>query len=134
MKRNKLHDMLKRPDKGMMFSRGVSGVLSRLFRQILCDLEIGTVKFQSYLNDYVRDKRNKVPDNRRDQSSVQGNLMKALYRPDMTWKVFCQALRFLQFTRFEISLKCYRSNGSYSLHTLPVDLYDGRENEHEHDE
>ena len=79
------------------------------------------------LADYVRDKRNKVPDNRRDQSSIMGNLTKELSRPDMTWKVFCKGMKFLQFTRFEICLKCYKRDGSHSVHTLPVDLYESKD-------
>lgn len=116
--------MLHRPDKGMAATHGVAGVLSKLFRQMLIDLNISPMKFSALLADYVRDKRNKVPDNRRDQSSIQGNLTKELSRPDMTWKVFCKGVRFLQFTRFEICLKCYKQDGTHSIHTLPVNLYE----------
>ena len=87
------------------------------------------MRFSALLADYVRDKRNKVPDNRRDQSSIMGNLTKELSRPDMTWKVFCKGVRFLQYTRFEICIKGYKSNGEeHVFEPLTVDLYE-REND-----
>lgn len=129
MARNNLVAMLQRPDKGMNSTHGVSGVLSRLFRLILVELNISPMKFSALLADYVRDKRNRVPDNRHDQSSIKSNLTKELSRPDMTWKVFCKGLKFLQFTKFEICLKCYRRDGSHTLHSLPVDLYESKEND-----
>lgn len=127
MARNKLISMLQRPDKGMGATHGVTGTLSRLFRSVLVDLNISPMKFSALLADYVRDKRNKVPDNRRDQSSIMGNLTKELSRADMTWKVFCKGMKFLQFTRFEICLKCYKRDGSHTIHTLPVDLYESKD-------
>ncbi len=130
MARHKLITMLQRPDKGMGATHGVTGTLSRLFRKMLVELNISPMKFSALLADYVRDRRNKVPDNRRDQSSIMGNLTKELSGPDMTWKVFCKGVRFLQFTRFEICLKCYRPNGDHVIFTpLGVDVYDEREND-----
>ncbi len=126
MARNKFISMLHRPDKGMAATHGSSGVLSRLFRKMLIDLNVTPMKFSGLLADYVRDSKNKVPDNRRDISSVQGNLTKELSRPDMTWKVFCKGVKFLQFTKFEICLKCYRNNSensAYTVHSISVDLH-----------
>lgn len=134
MARHKLLNILQRPDKGMTLTHGVSGVLSGYFRKMLVELNVTSLKFSALLSDYVRDRRNKVPENRRDQSSIMGNLTKELSRTDMTWKVFCKGIRFLQFTRFEICLKCYRSNGESVIFTpMAVDLYkqDERENDGE---
>lgn len=131
MARHKLLTILQRPDKGMAATHGVTGTLSRLFRKMMVELNITPMKFSALLADYVRDKRNKVPDNRRDQSSIMGNLTKELSRPDMTWKVFCKGVRFLQFTRFEICLRAYRSNGKPIEFTpMAVDLYE-RDNDAE---
>jgi len=129
MARQKLLHLLGRPDKGMGATHGVTGVLSRLFRSMLVELRVSPMRFSALLADYVRDKRNKVPDNRRDQSSIMGNLTKELSRPDMTWKVFCKGVRFLQYTRFEICIKGYKSNGEeHVFEPLTVDLYE-REND-----
>ncbi len=130
MARNKLFKILSRQDKGTGLTHGIPGTLSCLFRLMLMDLNITQIKFTAYLVDYVRDKRNKIPDNRRDQSSIMGNLVKEFSRPDMTWKVFCKGVKFLQFTKFEICLKCHRQDGtSVTFTPLTVDVYDDREHE-----
>lgn len=94
MARHKLLTILQRSDKGMSATHGVAGTLSRLFRKMMVELNITPMKFSALLADYVRDKRNKVPDNRRDQSSIMGNLTKELSRSDMTWKVFVKVYDF----------------------------------------
>lgn len=71
------------------------GVLARLFRQILYDLNIDTYKWSRHMQEYLDDPRNGIPRNSKDRSSARGNLNKELRRPKMTWKVFRKALMFL---------------------------------------
>lgn len=71
------------------------GVLARLFRQILFDLDVNPFKWAMMMQRYLDDPRNGIPRNSKDRSSARGNLNKELRRPKMTWKVFRKALMFL---------------------------------------
>ena len=53
---------------------------------------------------------------------MRGNLTKEFSRPQMTWKVFCKGLRFLQIVKIELVVKAYHENGKTSLHSTHVDL------------
>lgn len=54
---------------------------------------------------YLKDPRNRIPQNARDLSSARGNLSKELLRPTMTWGVFEKALRFLNPLRVKMTLE-----------------------------
>lgn len=120
--RNRLATILEDPTKGTVEISGTTGVLSRLFREMLGDLNISIMVWSTLMNDYLNDRRHKIPRNRHDMASVQGNLTKELIRDKMTWKVFCKGLRFLQVVRFQISIKAYRANGSSTIHSINVNL------------
>ena len=72
-------------------------ILANLFQQILKLCGVETMTFNRLMNDYLNDIRNNIPQNVKEKSSARGNLRKALLRQTMTWKVFCQGLRFLKF-------------------------------------
>lgn len=112
--------MLQAPDKGMSQVYGTKGVLSRLWRKILFDTQVNVAEWFKLMDLYVKDKRNEVPDNRRDQSSHQGNLAKELVREKMTWVVFCKALRFRRIFRFDIYVRLYHQDGRITTHSIPV--------------
>jgi hypothetical protein len=86
------HDLLNDPNKGV---ETAEGVLARLFRQILFDLNVRPIRWAAMMARYLDDPRNGIPKNSRDRSSARGNLNKELRRPKMTWKVFRKALMFL---------------------------------------
>lgn len=119
---NRLNRMLSAPDKLRTRTPGGNGMLSRLFRTILQDLNITGQRFAKFMEDYITDTRNGVPNNKKDQTSMRGNLNKEFSREQMTWKVFCKALRFLQFTRVEIILRCHHANGTITEHKDALDL------------
>lgn len=122
MAKNKLTEILTSPDKLMKKTSGPNGILSRLFRQILLDLNIGPARFASLLQDYINDVRNCIPDNRKDRTSSRGNMTKEFSRPQMTWRVFCKALRFLQIKKIEFVIKAHHANGKATLHSTVVDF------------
>lgn len=122
MAKNKLTRILTAPDKDIKKTHGANGVLSRLFRQMLLDLNIGPSRFGSLLQEYILDPRNGVPNNKKDQTSMRGNLTKEFSRPQMTWKVFCKALRFLQITKIEFVIKAYHRTGRSTIHSTVVAL------------
>jgi hypothetical protein len=110
MARNKLTRILMSHNKDIDKTSGANGVLSRLFRQILWDLNIGPARFGSLLQDYIQDARHGVPNNKKDQTSMRGNITKEFSRAQMTWKVFCKGLRFLQITKIELVIKAHHAN------------------------
>lgn len=119
---NKMNKILMSPDKDVTKTSGANGVLSRLFRQMVLDLGIGPSQFGSLLQDYILDARHGVPNNRKDQTSQRGNLTKEFSRPQMTWKVFCKALRFLQVLKIDIIIKAHHENGMTTIHSTAVDF------------
>lgn len=85
-------DFLNDPYKGV---KNAKGVLAKLFRQALVDLNITTPLWNVKMNRYLNDPRNRIPSHSKDRSSARGNLNKELRRETMTWKVFRKALMFL---------------------------------------
>ncbi|EKD22615.1 MAG: hypothetical protein ACD_84C00038G0012 [uncultured bacterium] len=119
---NKLQHMLASPDKGVTKTSGANGVLSRLWRQMLLDLNVGPARFGSLLQEYILDPRNGVPNNKKDQISTRGNLTKEFTRPHMTWKVFCKGLRFLNITKVKFIVEATHGNGRTTIHSTNVNF------------
>lgn len=125
--RNKMVRILMSKDKEMTKTHGGAGVLSRLLRRIFFDLGIGLQHWSSLLHEFVMDSRNGVPNTRKDQTSMRGNLTKEFAREQMTWKVFIKAMRFMKFPRIDITVRAYRDDGTYTDHTESVDFGNRRD-------
>ena len=82
-----------------------SGTLSKLFRRIMADQTFNKNVWNRNMLRYLKDPRNRIPQNPRDMSSARGNLSKELLRPTMTWGVFEKALRFLNPLRVKMTLE-----------------------------
>lgn len=121
-KKNGLTEMLEDPQKQLTKTYGVNGILARLFRTMLRDRKIGGYKFALLMNQFLSDPRNKIPDNKKDQTSNRGNLNKEFQKGEMTWKVFFKALRLMRVVKFEITLHAVYENGDESWHEVPVDI------------
>jgi len=126
MAKNKLHRMLAAPDKEVKKTSGANGVLARLFRIILLDLNVTPSRFGSLLQHYILDPRNGVADNKKDQTSARGNLTKEFYKPQMTWKVFLKAMRFLRIKKIVFVVELHHSGpgDKTTLHSTEVNLGD----------
>jgi hypothetical protein len=122
MARNQLNSILQDPDKGITRTHGVGGVLPRLFRQILADRNIKFPQWGILMHDFLTDARNDPPKNKKDQTSMRGNLTKEFTRPQMTWKVFCKALRFLKVVKIDIAIRAYYEDGRESVHSTSVNF------------
>lgn len=119
--KNRLTSLLSLPDKGQSETSGPNGVLTRLFRKILADLDIGPKRFDSLLEQFIRDSFSGKTSSPKVQTSMRGNLMKEFIKRQMTWKVFCKALLILQVVEFQLALKIKRRNGSESTHSLKME-------------
>lgn len=125
MARLKMTQLLTAPDKGASKTQGINGVLSKLFRMIMIELNVGGMRWGTLMHEFVKDARNGVPDNRRDQTSIRGNLTKEFARPQMTWKVFMKAMRFLQVRNLKITLEIThdaRENPTVVSVNVPLEL------------
>jgi hypothetical protein len=122
MARNQLMRILSRSDKGASRAHGVGGVLSRLWSQILKDRDVNIARWNDYMHSFVTDPRNGIAPTRKDQTSARGNLTKEFSRPQMTWKVFMKALRFLKALKVEIAIKIHYPGGFTSTHGTEVNF------------
>lgn len=118
--RRRIKDLLSHKDRGVGSSSGIAGVLSRLFIQILEDLGVNGVRWKYLMDRYV-DQEVKHFDNRRDRTSIRGNMNKEFLRPRMSWKVFCKAMMFLDFVSFEIQIHAKHRDGTVTVHRTIVD-------------
>lgn len=121
-RQNPLSDLLDDPNRGVHKTYGEVGTLARLFRTILKDRNIGGYQFMLLMTKFLNDPKNNIPDNKRDQTSNRGNLNKEFQKGTMTWKVFCKAMRFLQFKNFRLILEAEDAKGLITRHTVDVNL------------
>lgn len=124
-----LFKLLTSPDKGVSRTFGSKSLLSRLFRQLMKDLNVGPERFGALMRDYINDPRNHIPRNRKDMTSARGNLGAALSKPQMTWKVFCKGLAFLKIWKIDIAIRVYHSNGKKTDHYTSMTLTEYRKPE-----
>ncbi len=120
--KSNMRDLLSRPDRGVGATSGIPGVLAALFRKILMDLNINGMRWSHLMDEYVQQEsvhHNK--DNRRDRTSIRGNLNKEFWRPRMTWKVFCRGLMLLKARRFAIVVVIDHENKRKTAHSMIVD-------------
>jgi hypothetical protein len=122
MARNQVMRLLSQADKGTSGTSGAGGVLSRLWRQQLKDLGINIQRWNDLMYTFVTDPRNGFPPTKRDQQSARGNLVKELARPQMTWKVYMKAQRFLGVSDMTIAIECNYVNGKRSVHSTAVNF------------
>ena len=117
-----MSDILTDKQKMVGMTSGGSGVLARLWRTIFLDLDIGPIKFGKLLEEYVTTASNGIPNNRKEQVSYRGNLIKEFAKSQMTWRIFIKALRFLNITRIEITLVATHFNTTTTTHKTSLYL------------
>lgn len=120
---------------------GITGVLAKMFRIIQFDLDVNPYRRESMMEEYLqyevataerrrreKESRNTDPNkpplnhselNRRDRTSIRGNLNKEFNRGSMTWKVFCKTLMFLQIRKFQLIIVAEHRNGVQTEHRGP---------------
>lgn len=126
-KKSEMEIVMALPDRGINKAKGVSGVLTRMWRQMLADHALTLEQIDNLITSYIYNPRNGVPNNRRDQISARGNLTKEIFKEQMSWKVFCKALRVLGVIKFEISIKAYYYDGKTSIHvSKPVNFINSK--------
>ena len=87
---------------------GAGGILARNFRQLLRDMQVNEEKWDKLMAKYVDFELKGVPEGAaRDAqaASIRGNLTKEFAQPQMTWKVYVKALRFLGFHTIDFGVR-----------------------------
>lgn len=115
----KLSEMTSQKDVGVGRHSGIRNVLFVLFSDMLVHLKIDAMKWSHLMNNYIK-KQAPHFQNRRDMTSIRGNLNKEFTRGNMTWKVFNKAMMFLGVVRFRITIDAQYENGRVSSHTCLV--------------
>lgn len=120
--RYEIERILTSPDRGITETRGIGGILARLWRQILADINIGPSRFEMLLTDFINSAKRRVPDNRVSKLFTRGNLRRELERPTMTFKVFMKGIKMLKVSKIRIAVELEFGSGKKSLHQTTVDL------------
>lgn len=98
-------------------------VPSTIFRMILASQHYNMGKWNDSMVRYLRDPRNRIPQNTRDMSSARGNLAKELVRNRMTWGVLMKALSFFNPLRVKLTFEVtWRTR---KVNTFSLDIYKG---------
>ena len=121
-KKYEIEKILTAPDKGIHRTRGIGGILARLWRIMLDELKVSPNRFESLLTDFITDARRAVPDNRVTLHLTRGNFRRELSNDTMTFKVFVNAMKFLKIAQFKLVLVLVHTTGRQTLHTVDVDV------------
>jgi hypothetical protein len=105
-KSNPIQTLLSTPGKGKTEPGGVRGFFAAFYRSILDDINMNPMWWDSLMKDWLSDYRQGAGEEPRKKiTSMRGNLMKELGKPEMTWKVFFKGIRFLQPIKVEFALR-----------------------------
>lgn len=120
--RTEIESLLLSPDKGISQTRGVGGILAKLWRVILHDLNINYPQFEQLLSNYIIASRASVEDNRIARLITKGNLRRAFERPSMTFKSFFKGMKLLRIKKIRIAVELTHHNNKTTLHEVSTDL------------
>ena len=109
------------PDGGISETRGIGGVLARLWRTIMLDLNISPNRFETLLSEFIMNAR-RQSDNRIAKLFTRGNIRREFERPTMTFKVFMKGLKLIKVKKVRIAVELEFNSGRKTLHQTSVDL------------
>lgn len=100
-KKNKLRELMERPDKG---ARSSENLLTLIFRDLLTELEVTERQLLLLMETYLRDPRRDIEDDVRNDpqkfavklANDRGNLRKEIERDEFTFKVFMKLIEMLR--------------------------------------
>jgi hypothetical protein len=109
-------EMLQDEYKKIEETVGIAGLLSRLFRTMLINYNIGPNKWPWLMADFVQ-RITQSPFNKIDGPGIRGNLNKEFNKPGMSWKVFIKGLQFLGVVEAEFIIKAKTRDGKRMTHS-----------------
>lgn len=78
--------------------------LTKLFRGILLDRNIGSITWNRRLTMFLKSAFSRVPKNAKDIGQERNNFNRAVSRPSMTWKTFQKAVQVIGPVRYRITI------------------------------
>lgn len=116
--------MLDDPHKEVAKTHGSKGLLSKLWRIILLDNKVSHYKFSMLMDHFLNDSSNQALDTPKERFNNRGNLNKEFSNAQMSWKVFCKCMKFMQFTELRLTLEAKHHDGKTTTHKVMVNLKD----------
>lgn len=127
-KSNPIDQILNSPGKGRTEPSGVRGFWAAFYRGILDDINMNPMWWHSLMEEFLSDYRKGAGEQPKKKiTSMRGNLIKELGKPEMTWKVIYKGIRFLQPIKVEVILRFHWRTKRITEHTQTIDFGD-REN------
>jgi hypothetical protein len=122
-KSNPIQVLLSTPGKGKLEPGGIRGFFAAFYRSILDDINMNPMWWDSLMRDWISDYRQGAGEEPRKKiTSMRGNLMKELGKPEMTWKVFSKGVRFLQPIKVDVSLRITWRSKKVTEHTQTLNF------------
>ena len=81
------------------------GILARIFRRFLIIGNVTRMRWNRYMDAYVKDVESGKAGIRSNLISVRGNTTKFLADDSFTWENFIKSMRFLQTKRLKITIE-----------------------------
>ncbi len=97
-------------------------ILHELLQVIFKDLQINQYRFHYFLESYLQDPVNAIPQNRKDITSARGNIVKEINQTSITWLMFTRALKIIRANRFTITITIHHNDSESTSHSVGVDL------------
>lgn len=101
-------------------SGGADSILAILFRDILTVCRLDHGKLSWLMERFLSDRRNGIPQNVKDRASARGNIRKEIFGESISWKVLFKALRFINVSKFQVTLTLYHDNGKTTTHGTKI--------------
>jgi hypothetical protein len=134
MKRHEIDQILTSDDYGVSDTKGVSGVLARLYRQTLKDCKVSPTRFKILLTEAAIKARKSINNGTVSKYFTVGNLRREIEKPVMTFKVFMKGIKLLKVTKMELCIKLTHASGVITIHSTNIDLGDSEINDSIFDE
>lgn len=117
-----MNRILSTRDKCFNEARGVGGILAKLWRLILADMQMSPSRFEGLLTDYVRTLRKSSFENRVARLFTRGNLRREFEKTSMSFKVFVKGLRLLGVNELKIVVHLKMNSGRVTTHEVTANL------------
>ena len=125
--KKQMHDILNSPDKGISETKGVAGILSKLWRTVLMQLNISPARFNTLLFQAAQSAKSTISPTNKTASKffTAGNLRRELEKAKMTFKVLMKGFKLLKIRRIDIAVRLHHAPNSafeVTVHSVSVDL------------
>ena len=116
-----LEDPLKRIDEA-------HGILAMLLRQMLQTMNNGrgvnVQLFNRFMLQWLDHPHTGIANNHQLKSSARGNIVKELFRPDITWKVFVKGVMFFFPLKAKFTIEMHWGERDITTHHIWMKLSD----------